>query len=108
MTTATFNRDGMAARYAKKHLKTDPGIREVYYLPTNSPEREIRFIEVNEMIADRESDPLEPIDFGVNSGDEDAHSLFILDVTPDQWDRIRLGELKLTSGWSFEQAKPIV
>src|SRR5438874_1856649 len=108
MTTAVFNRDGMAAHYARRHLKTDPGIREVYYLPANAPDREIRFIEVNEMISDRESDPLEPIDFGVDSGTEDAHSLFILDVTPAQWERIQRGELQLPQGWSLDQAIPIV
>ena len=31
MVTKSFNRDQMARRYATRHLKTDPGILEVYY-----------------------------------------------------------------------------
>ena len=55
----------MARWYAKQHLKTDPRIRSVYYLPANAPDREIRFVEINELVADRRDDTLEPIDFGV-------------------------------------------
>ena len=79
-----FNRDAMAKWYAKQHLKTDPGVHVVYYLPKNAPDREIRFIEINDLIGDRNDDLLEPIDFGVDTGKETAHKLFVLDVTPKQ------------------------
>jgi hypothetical protein len=42
-----FNRESMARCYAKRHLKTDPGVGTIYYLPAGAPEREIRFIEIN-------------------------------------------------------------
>ena len=47
MAAIQFDRDIMARWYATEHLKTDPGIVSVYYLPTNAGEREIRFVEVN-------------------------------------------------------------
>ena len=94
----------MARWYAKQHLKTDPGIRSVYYLRTNAPDREIRFIEINELVADRNDDTLEPIDFGVDTGMESEHKLFVLDVTPSQWNRI--SSLELPQGWSLEDAVP--
>jgi hypothetical protein len=94
----------MARWYANQHLRTDPGIRSVYYLPTNAPEREIRFIEINELVADRNDDALEPIDFGVDMGMESEHKLFVLDVTPRQWDRIRQSLLQLPQGWSLSDA----
>ena len=104
MPAIQFNRDSMARWYAKEHLKTDPGIVAVYYLPTNAGEREIRLIEVNKLIGDRNDDALEPIDFGVDTGMETAHKLFVLDVTPEQWERIRTQELHLPGNWSLDSA----
>ncbi len=104
MQATEFDRDSMARWYAKQHLNTDPGVREVYYLPADAAEREIRFVEVNELIADRNDDTLEPVDFGVDMGTESEHSLFVLDVTPSQWDRIRQSSLPLPSNWSLENA----
>ena len=96
----------MADWYAKEHIKTDPGIAAVYYLPTNADEREIRFIEVNNLIGDRTDVALEPIDFGIDRGLETEHKLTILDVTPEQWKRIKTGELGLPGNWSLADAVP--
>ena len=104
MPATQFDRDSKANWYAKQHLKTDPGIRSVYYLPTDAPEREIRFIEVNELIADMNDDSLEPLDFGVDTGMDSEHKLFVLDVTPDQWDRIEHRTLALPPGWSLDDS----
>lgn len=94
----------MAAWYATEHLKTDPGIASVYYLPKNAGEREIRFVEVNTLLGDRSDDILEPIDFGIDTGSETAHKLLVVDVTPAQWERIRSAKLELPNGWSLENA----
>jgi len=104
MPATQFSRDSMARWYAKEHLKTDPGIVAVYYLPANADEREIRFVEINQLIGDRNDDALEPIDFGVDTGMNTAHKLFVLDVTPDQWERIRSQELSLPRNWSLDGA----
>src|SRR3954469_17492939 len=98
MPVATFDRDSMARWYAERHLKTDPGIRAVYYLPAEAPEREIRFLEVNELMADRDDDPIEPLDFGVDPEGPTAHRLVVVDVTPTQWERIQRNELVLPPG----------
>jgi hypothetical protein len=107
MATTQFDRDSAARWYAQQHLKTDPGIVSVYYLPANADERDIRFIEVNQLIGDRNDDALEPIDFGIDAGTESAHKLFVLDVTPKQWDRIQTGELGLPGNWSLSGAIPL-
>ena len=104
MPATLFDRDAMAQWYANQHVKTDPGIRSVYYLPTNAPEREIRFVEINELIGDRDDDTLEPIDFGVDTGIGTEHKLLVLDVTPSQWDRIKASQLPLPRGWSLDGA----
>lgn len=104
MIKKQLNRDALARQYADRHLKTDPGIREVYYLPRGAPEREIRFVEINEQIADRDRDPLEPIDFGIDTKGETAHRLIVLDVTPVQWEKINRKELPLPRGWTLKDA----
>lgn len=104
MPTTQFNRDAMARWYAEEHLKTDPGICSVYYLPQDAPDREIRFIEVNKLMGERNDDALEPIDFGVDMGTDHEHKLLVLDVTPEQWERIEARELQLPGGWSPEGA----
>jgi len=105
MPAITFSRDSMAAWYAKEHLKTDPGIAGIYYLPANATEREIRLIEINTLIGDRNDDALEPIDFGIDTGSETAHRLFVLDITPQQWERIRTHQLELPGNWSLDGAE---
>lgn len=105
MQITQFDRDLKARWYAREHLKTDPGITAVYYLPRNAGEREIRLIEINQLLGDRNDDALEPIDFGVDSGTDHAHTLLVLDVTPEQWERIRSTELNLPAGWTLEDVQ---
>ncbi len=103
MTTETFNRESLAAWYAKQHLATDPGIRKVIYVPTGAGEREIRFLEISTLIHDvRSNRQLVPIDFGVDMGQESQHKLFVVDLTDEQWEQVLKGELKLPSGWLLE------
>lgn len=106
MATTVFDRDSMARWYAQQHLTTDPGIVAVYYLPANAGDREIRLVEVNRLLGERNDSALEPIDFGVDTGTDHAHKLFVLDVTPDQWDRIQASELALPCAWSLDGAVP--
>ena len=104
MSVVQFDRDLMAQWYADRHLKTDPGIVEIHYLPAHAPEREIRLLEVNSLVATRTDDPIQPIDFGVDIGEASTHTLLVADVTPEQWDRIQQGQLALPSGWSLEDS----
>ena len=99
-TDATFDRDRLARWYAQRHLDTDTGVERIFFLPTNAPPREIRFLEVNRMIS--EMTPPEPIDFGVDIGGAEAHTLYVLDVTPSQWDAIQRHEIPLPTGWILE------
>lgn len=104
MVQTGFDRDEMARWYAVQHMRTDPGIGEVYYLPTGAPDHEIRLIEINSRLT-VPLDELEPVDFSVDAGDEVEHSLFVLDVTPEQWKRIQANALTLPATWSLTDAK---
>ena len=91
-----FNRDKFARHYANNHLRTDPGVKEIYYLPTNAPEWEIRLLEVNTLIPETMAG--DPINFGVHRGEPDAHQLVVLDLTPDQWKLVQSGKMTLPLG----------
>lgn len=104
MPAVQFDRDSMARWYAQEHLRTDPGIVAVYYLPNGAGDRDIRFVEINHLIGDRNDHVLEPIDFGMDMGMDSAHKLFVLDVTPEQWERILAQELSLPANWSLQDA----
>lgn len=99
-TQTAFDRDSLAHWYAQRHLDIDEGVVHILYLPTNAPPREIRFLEVNKLIS--EMTPAEPIDFGVEIGGDNAHTLYVLDVTPAQWEAIRTGAMPLPDGWTLE------
>jgi hypothetical protein len=101
--SAPFDRNTYAERYAKRHLKTDPGIRKIYYLPEGAPEREIRLLEVNELMSSNAED-LEPLDFGVDVGNPNGHTLLVLDVTPSEWDSIGENPSRLPPGWMLDNA----
>jgi hypothetical protein len=77
-----FDLSALARWYARRHYKTHAAIEEVFYLPADAPEHEVRLIEVNGSITEPSS-PLEPIDIGGAEG----HTLMVLDVTPVQWKR---------------------
>ena len=71
------------------------------YLPAEAPAREIRFIELNDQIAESSDASREPFDSGIDTGTDSEHWLLILDVTPSQWERIESEALQLPSGWSL-------
>ncbi len=49
-----------------------------------------------------ETTPPEPVDFGVDINGADAHTLYVLDVTPAQWDALQKGEMPLPAGWTLD------
>jgi hypothetical protein len=95
----------MARWYATQHLRTDPGIVSIYYLPNGADAREIRLIEINKLIPETNETCLEAIDFGVDTGSENEHKLLVLDVTPAQWDLINQTTplLHLPQGWTLNE-----
>lgn len=104
MATTQFDRDSMAKWYAREHRDVDPGIVSIFYLPTNADDREIRLVEVNNLIGDRTDEILEPIDFGLDRATDNQHRLSILDVTPEQWEKVTAHKLSLPSNWSLDGA----
>lgn len=101
VTEAAFDAAEAARHHAASFLYTDVDVREIYYLPAGAGPRDVRLLVVGGLVA-REATPLEVLDFGVDIGQPSAHMMHVVDITPEQWDRLRAGRLVLPPGWSLE------
>ena len=94
----------MARWYAERAYQNRPWGSFGVLFADDAPEREIRFVEVNELIGDRERQRPEPIDFGVDLGMETEHTLLVLDVTPVNGIGSTNRCCDYREGWSLENA----
>jgi hypothetical protein len=100
---ADKSRDEVAAWVARRHLIADSGIREVWYLPRESPPEEIRLLELNDRLAGAEPQA-DAIDFGLNI--EGARfRLFVADINTEQLDQIKKDPSRLPPGWSLDGSR---
>ncbi len=97
---AGADRDAVAAWLAKKHFITDSTIREVWYLPKNAPQNELRLLELSDRLASNESS-VDPLDFGLDV-DGANFRLMVADVTTDQMEQIKQNIQQLPPGWSLD------
>jgi hypothetical protein len=92
------NRDAVAHWLARRHLATDPGITEVYYLQA-APAGEIWLVEVCRLSVPAEEPPT-AIDFGLDV-EGARYQLFVVDVSAEQMERVRRGQLRLPRDLPF-------
>ena len=92
--------ESFAQWIARRHLAVDPGIREVIYLPTDSPANEIRLLEVNAMLDGLQDEEVLPSDYGTPVEGLDF-SVHVADITPQQWQDIQGERLALPPGWKL-------
>ena len=93
-----WTREKLAEWIARRHLASDPGIREIIYLPAKAPRGEIRLLEVNVLLETPEGEQVEPLDFSPGIADLNFRVL-AADITPEQWRAIRENKLSLPAGW---------
>ena len=100
------DRDAVAAWIARRHFLADSAIRQVWYLPEAAPPKEIRFLEVNDRLGDSamKGSQVETIDFYVDIQDS-PFRLFIADISSEQLDQLRRGELRLPEGWRLDGSR---
>jgi hypothetical protein len=91
---------------ARRHFNIDKGIVRIFYLPTNAPAREVRLLEVNDLAAIPEEAPVVAMDFMPDVEGVDF-SLFVADVTPNQYREIEQGRIALPDGWSLKDSQEI-
>lgn len=102
MISSQYNPTALAKLYAKQHLETDTDIRSVHYLPSAEDDRKIRLVEISDEIGELRDEELTPVDFVVDRGEPTEHTLYILDLTSSQWDRVLRGDRILPAKWSID------
>ncbi len=98
------DRDSVAAWLARQHFLVDVAIREIWYLPKDAPANEIRLLEVTDRFAGPESSQVQAIDFGLDVQGA-PFTLIVADVTSDELERVKRGELALPQGWNLDENK---
>ncbi len=95
------SKDQVASWLAREHFSADPAITDIWYLPGNAPDREIRFLENNALLAGLNEQEVIPIDFGFEVEGLN-YQLLVADVAPTQWERLQNGALPLPPNWTLE------
>jgi hypothetical protein len=99
------SRDAVAWWVAGRHFAADPGLAEIWYLPTGAPPDEIRLVEVSGRYQDALPDGavLSAIDFRLDVSGI-PHRLMVADAGVGEFESIRAGRASLPAGWSLEHA----
>ena len=97
------NRDDIAQWVARQHFIVDRGIREIWYLPKESPLDEIRLLELNEQVPFSGSQ-VEAIDFGLDVEGVNFR-LMVADVNSDQLQQVKTDPSRLPPGWSLDDGR---
>lgn len=98
-STKALTAKRFAAWIARRHLASDPGVREVLYLPANAPAKEIRLLEVNVSLKVPEAEKAEPLEYPLD--DDMDFRVLAADITRDQWKAIQDDEPLLPVGWEL-------
>jgi hypothetical protein len=102
------DKDEVAKKLAQTHYDIEPGITRIFKL-RDKPEFEglssspIKLLEVNE---DTAPSGIMPLYFGPVPSSGIPYSSVIVEVTPDEFERIEAQELKLPDGWTIDEEYP--
>ncbi len=96
-------RDDVAAWLARSQFLVDASLREIWYLPTDAPADEIRFLAINDRVV-RSNWIIQPFVSGVDVAGAEFRSL-IADITTGEFARIQEQSLPLPSGWTLTGAR---
>jgi hypothetical protein len=101
-------RETVARELAHKHYEIETGLTHVYWI--NSPvetgrgaTEPIKLLEVNENTV---PSGIMPLQFGPSPASGVHYPSVIVEVTPNEFERIRSGELRLPEGWSVGEEIP--
>jgi len=99
------DKDEVAKKLAHQHYDLEPGITRIFKL-RDKPEFEglsstpIKLLEIN---IDTAPSGIMPLHFGPVPGSGIPYPSVIVEVTPDEFERIKVQELKLPDGWTIDE-----
>ncbi len=102
------NKDEIAKDLARKHYEIEPGTTRIFKL-RDQPDVEqlsstpIKLLELN---IDTTPSGIMPLYFGPVPSSGIPYPSVIVEVTPDEFERIKVRELKLPEGWTIDEEYP--
>jgi hypothetical protein len=101
-------KDQVAKKLADKHFDLEPGITRIFKLRAEPALEEmsgtpIKLLEVN---VDTPPSGIMPLYFGPVPSSGINYPSVIVEVTPDEFEKIQLHELKLPNGWMIGEEFP--
>jgi hypothetical protein len=91
---------------ARQHLRFDSRLTQVVFLPSGSPEVEVRLLEVNTGLYPDPGTPIVPIETTPAITDL-PYRVLVADVTPEEWSQIQADPGLLPAGWKLEDNRII-
>lgn len=101
MSEAMQERAAFAEWLARQHLGFDSRLTEVVYLPSGSPDNEVRLLEVNTGLYRDADQTIVAVETTPAIADL-PFRVWIADVTPDEWAKLQASPDKLPAGWSLD------
>lgn len=101
------DKEQVRQRLARAHYNVEPGISEIFTVENpgceDSPDEPIKLLEVNQ---DTIAVGIQPLGFSPVPEHGFPYPTVIIEVTPDEWEQIRIGELTLPHGWVLGARMP--
>src|SRR6185437_13774149 len=102
------NKNEEARRLAEAHYGVEAGITQIYRITANAgaevrPDEPIKLLEVNENTIPV---GIMPLGFGPVPRHGIHHPSVIVEVTPEEFEKIRSRELELPGGWTVSDLVP--
>lgn len=106
MNEVAREKAAFATWLAKQHLRFDKRLAEAIFLPSGSPENQVRLLEVNTGLFPEPGSNVFPIEVAPASPDLPFH-IWVADITPEEWARIQNDPSLLPEGWTLEGSQTI-
>lgn len=103
-----MTKDEVARKLAEVHYDLEPGITRIFKLQGHPeseelPNAPIKLLEIN---ADTPPTGIMPLHFGPVPGSGIHYPSIIVEVTPDEFEKIRVRTLKLPEDWTIGEEYP--
>jgi hypothetical protein len=102
-----LDKDKVASRLADSHFRIESGIRRIFRVRNSVSEADgaepIKLLEVNEATI---PSGILPVYFGPHEPAGISFPSIVIDVTPDEFERLKIHELVLPGGWELAEELP--
>jgi len=95
----------VARDLAVAHRREDPATKEIFFLRPSGRVDEVRLVEVSGS-ADSAGEVL-PFRFGPNATEGVPYASVVILLSPEDWERVKRGDLELPEGWNRDDLHPI-